>query len=73
MTQIEEFNFIYKISLKINLSHIQIKNILFLYSLNRNLSLKKELLKKSDIFFRSKNKLIPLKDILNLIENDLDI
>lgn len=73
MTQIEKFNFIYKTSLKINLSHIQIKNILFLYSLNNNLSLKKELLKKSDIFFRSKNKLILLKDILNSIQNDLDI
>ena len=52
MSQIEKFNFIYKTVLKIKLSHIQIKNILFLYSLNKNLSLKKEILKKSDIFFR---------------------
>lgn len=73
MSQIEKFNLIYKTLLKIKLSHIQIKNILFLYSLNKNLSLKKEILKRSNIFFRSKNKIIFLKDILNAIENDLDI
>ncbi len=72
-----KFYFILKYFMKANLSDKEINNILVLYSLNKGLTLKVELIRKyEELFGKTKNglnKISFLNDILELIENDTDI
>lgn len=72
-----KFYFILKYFLKASLSENDVKKLLNLYSLNKGLNLKIELIKNFNLFFGNKNsglkKIGFLNDILDLIENDLDI
>lgn len=72
-----KFYFILKYFLKANLNDKDINNILVLYSLNKGLTLKSEIIKKYEYLFgKTKsglNKIDFLNNILELIENDTDI
>lgn len=72
-----KFYFILKYFLKASLSENDIKKLLNLYSLNKGLNLKIELIRNFNLFFGTKNsglkKIGFLNDILDLIENDLDV
>lgn len=72
-----KFYFILKYFFKASLSENDIKKLLNLYSLNKGLNLKIELIRNFNLFFGTKNsglkKIGFLNDILDLIENDLDV
>jgi hypothetical protein len=72
-----KFYFILKYLLKAYLNNKDINNILGLYSLNKNISLKKALINNYENYFgKTKSglkKIEFLNDILDLLETDLDI
>ncbi|NWF65928.1 MAG: hypothetical protein HXX81_00495 [Campylobacterales bacterium] len=72
-----KFYFILKYLLKASLNDKDIHKVLELYSLNKNISLKKALISNYEKFFgKTKSglkKVEFLSDILDLLENDLDI
>lgn len=72
-----KFYFMLKYFIKALLSEKDINKLLTLYSLNKGLLLKKEIIKNFDTLFGNRNnglkKIGFLNDILDLVENDLDI